>query len=359
METVLREMPGISFLAKRSSAIVAATVVAVAALALGGLAVYGCMRADRIAPATTAGGVDLGGMTAARARAALERRFPTALAHPVVARRGRRHWTLGPRRSLVHVDVGAIVADALRRSRAGGALRRGLRQVVGLHADLPLRVSWSEASVRDFVRRIRRAVGHPARPADVQFTRHGLRRSPARLGLVVPERPLRRAIETALAAPAEDARVDVPVRVTRRPRVTLADLRARYRWLIGIDRPDKRLKLYRHLRLARIYKIAVGAIGHKTAAGRYEIQTKVKNPPWNVPMEPWAGELAGRVIPPNDPQNPLKARWMGFHDGEGIHGTGDIASLGQAASHGCIRMSVPDVEDLYRRVPLHTPVFIV
>jgi lipoprotein-anchoring transpeptidase ErfK/SrfK len=50
---------------------------------------------------------------------------------------------------------------------------------------------------------------------------------------------------------------------------------------------------------------------------------------------------------------------MGFHDGEGIHGTDDIASLGSAASHGCIRMSVPDVKELFRRVPLHTPVFIV
>ena len=353
-------MPGISFVVKRPSAITAVAVPAVVVgLVLAGLAVYGSVRRDRIAPATTVAGVDLGGMTAAGAHAALERRFPTALPARVVARRGERHWTLTPRSSLVHVDISAIVADALRRSREGGALRRGLRQVAGLHADLPVRVSWSGVAVRDFVRRIRRAVGHPARAADVDFTRHGLRRTPARPGIVVPERPLRRAIETALAAPAEDAPVDVPTTVTRRPRVTLAELRSRYRWLIGIDRPDKRLRLYRRLRLLRTYKIAVGAIGHKTAPGRYEIETKVKNPPWNVPDEPWAGELAGRVIPPGDPQNPLKARWMGFHDGEGIHGTADIASLGEAASHGCIRMSVPDVEDLFHRVPLHTPVFIV
>jgi lipoprotein-anchoring transpeptidase ErfK/SrfK len=353
-------MPGISSLAKRSGAITAVAAVAVGVLlVLAGLAGYASVRRDRIAPATTVAGIDLGGMTAARAHAALERSFATVLAHPVVARRGERHWTLTPRRSLVHVDISAIVADALRRSREGDALRRGLRQVVGLRAELPLRLSWSREAVRDFVRRIRRDVGHPARAADVDFTRRGLRRTPARPGLAVPERRLRRAIEAALAAPAEEGRVDVPVTVTRRPRVTLADLRARYRWLIGIDRPDKRLRLYRRLKLLRTYRIAVGAIGHKTAPGRYEIQTKVKNPPWNVPEAPWAGELAGRVIPPGDPQNPLKARWMGFHDGEGIHGTADIGSLGEAASHGCIRMSVPDVKDLYRRVPLHTPVFIV
>ena len=55
------------------------------------------------------------------------------------------------------------------------------------------------------------------------------------------------------------------------------------------------------------------------------------------------------------PDNPIKARWLGFHDSAGIHGTADEASIGGAASHGCIRMLIPDVIDLYRRVPLRTP----
>jgi lipoprotein-anchoring transpeptidase ErfK/SrfK len=151
----------------------------------------------------------------------------------------------------------------------------------------------------------------------------------------------------------------VPLRTTVRPRVTLADLRHRYPWIVGVDRPAKDLRLYHRLHLVQRYRIAVGAVGHRTAAGRYEIESKVKNPPWNVPREQWAGRLAGRIIPPGDPDNPLKARWLGFHDGEGIHGTDDLGSLGEAASHGCIRMSVADVKRLYRRVLLHAPVFIV
>jgi lipoprotein-anchoring transpeptidase ErfK/SrfK len=82
------------------------------------------------------------------------------------------------------------------------------------------------------------------------------------------------------------------------------------------------------------------------------------DPPWHVPDSAWAGDLAGRTIPPDDPQNPLVARWMGFHDGQGIHGTDDITSLGSAASHGCIRMSVPAVKELYRKVKVGTPVFL-
>ena len=57
-------------------------------------------------------------------------------------------------------------------------------------------------------------------------------------------------------------------------------------------------------------------------------------------------------------QRPLKARWLGIYDGAGIHGTDDIGSLGSAASHGCIRMAVPDVIELYDEVAVQTPIYI-
>ena len=47
-----------------------------------------------------------------------------------------------------------------------------------------------------------------------------------------------------------------------------------------------------------------------------------------------------------------------FFDGAGIHGTVDTWSIGTAASHGCIRMTIPDVEDLYPRVPLASPIYV-
>jgi lipoprotein-anchoring transpeptidase ErfK/SrfK len=54
-----------------------------------------------------------------------------------------------------------------------------------------------------------------------------------------------------------------------------------------------------------------------------------------------------RLVHRPGPQDSLKARWMGFN-GAGIHGTDDVGSLGSAASHGCIRMAIPDVVALYR-----------
>jgi lipoprotein-anchoring transpeptidase ErfK/SrfK len=76
-----------------------------------------------------------------------------------------------------------------------------------------------------------------------------------------------------------------------------------------------------------------------------------------VPNSDWAGALAGRSIPPG-PDNPLKARWLGFDGSAGIHGTEDVGSLDTAASHGCIRMAVPGVVDLYRHVDVGTPLYI-
>jgi lipoprotein-anchoring transpeptidase ErfK/SrfK len=82
------------------------------------------------------------------------------------------------------------------------------------------------------------------------------------------------------------------------------------------------------------------------------------NPVWTAPNSPWAGELAGQSVAGGAANNPLKARWMGLAGGVGIHGTGQPWSIGTRASHGCIRMTVPDVVDLFSQVPMGSPVYI-
>ena len=67
--------------------------------------------------------------------------------------------------------------------------------------------------------------------------------------------------------------------------------------------------------------------------------------------------LAGQTVPPG-PADPIKARWMGIFNGAGIHGTEELGSLGSAASHGCIRMAIPDVVQLYDQTPVGAPVYI-
>ena len=114
-----------------------------------------------------------------------------------------------------------------------------------------------------------------------------------------------------------------------------------------VDRSNFTLTLYEDLELAKTYTVAIGAAGFDTPVGEYSIQNMAVDPDWNVPEAEWAGDLAGTVVPGGTPENPLKERWMGIFDGAGIHGTDDVASLGSAASHGCVRMAIPDVIELY------------
>ena len=114
-----------------------------------------------------------------------------------------------------------------------------------------------------------------------------------------------------------------------------------------------------NLKFEKSYGIAVGQVGLETPAGLYHVQNKAINPAWTMPNSSWvAPKDRGKVVPGGTAENPLKARWLGIYAGAGIHGTSDAGSIGSAASHGCIRMRIPDVIDLYDQVPVNAPVYI-
>jgi hypothetical protein len=143
-----------------------------------------------------------------------------------------------------------------------------------------------------------------------------------------------------------------------RPAVTLHTLARKYATYVSVDRGAFKLRLFKRLRHVKTYGIAVGMAGLETPRGIRHVLEKQVNPDWHVPNSPWAGSLAGQTIPASDPRDPIKARWLGLGDGVGIHGTSEDWSIGTRASHGCIRMHVSDVIDLYPRVPVGTPVLI-
>jgi lipoprotein-anchoring transpeptidase ErfK/SrfK len=128
--------------------------------------------------------------------------------------------------------------------------------------------------------------------------------------------------------------------------------------VIVINRALNRLYLFAAGKLAHTFKVATGQAIYPTPSGRWHIVVKWKNPWWYPPtQDSWARGL--EPVPPG-PNNPLGTRWMGLDaPGVGIHGTDEPASIGYSASHGCIRMQVPDAEWLFERVDVGTTVFIV
>ena len=343
---------------KRRWSILAAVLGALLVAALGGTYAYGAFRDNVIAKGVSVGGIDVGGVSADEASAALRNQVAAPLVRPVVVTYKDRKFTLSPQEARLAIDVDGMVQEALRKSRDGDPLRRGLRELTGgIDASVAPRVTYSRRAVEAFVRRVKQRVDRRPRDADISFSGTKLRKLPSRNGIVVRGARLERAVMARLVD-AGNRTVAAPIAV-RKPKVTTADLAAKFANVIVVDRDGKKLHLYEHLRFAKAYTIAVGQIGLETPAGRYEIESKAVNPGWLVPNKPWAGDLAGKLIPPGDPENPIKARWMEFFDGAGIHGTDDVASLGEAASHGCIRMAIPDVIELYDTVNVGTPVFIV
>ena len=338
-----------------------ASIVALVALSGAGTAAlyaYDGSRTDVIARGVRAAGVDVGEMTAAQARVALGREVAAPLARPLIIEHRGRGWILRPNAAHVRVDVDGMVEAALEESRRGNFLTRSFRELTGrsVHARIPLRVTQSRRVVARLAAGIGRVVDRRPRNADADVSLTAIRLTPSRDGVKVRVRELQGVIASHLSQPGAPRRVRVPVAVLK-PKVTTAELRSKYRYLITISRPQFRLRLFVGLKLAKTYRISVGRAGYDTPAGLYRIRNKAANPAWYVPDKPWAGRLAGRIVPPG-PKNPIKARWMGIYNEAGIHGTDAVKSIGRRASHGCIRMTIPDVVDLYDRVPVGTPVYI-
>src|SRR5438876_11550889 len=114
----------------------------------------------------------------------------------------------------------------------------------------------------------------------------------------------------------------------------------------------------RPVALVRRIEVATGQPIYPTPVGSFKLVIMERNPWWYPPpSSPWA--KGAKPIPPG-PGNPLGTRWMGLSaPGVGIHGTPDPASIGYSASHGCIRMYIPQAEWLFDHVEIGTPVYIV
>jgi len=307
----------------------------------------------RIRAGVTVAGVDVGNLTVAEAQLRLEQTLVPAFAQDVVV------YTAGRRFTLRMSDIGfTFRADkTVQRALKAGAAAPPAPDGSLPPASAEPAVSYRHKPVWRFVKETAKTVGVAARDARVRITLTRMIRRPGRTGRKLRVTPLVESIKSTLADPLAP-RLLRPKREKLVPDVRTRELRRIYRSVITIDRDRFRLRLFKRLRYAKSYGVAVGAPGYPTPTGLFAIQSKQVNPTWTAPNSPWAGELAGQQVAGGAANNPLKARWMGVSGAVGIHGTGMPWSIGTRASHGCIRMTVPAVIDLFRRVSIGTPVLI-
>lgn len=129
------------------------------------------------------------------------------------------------------------------------------------------------------------------------------------------------------------------------------DIEASKRWIL-VNIPARSLRIYDNDKCIAMYPVGVGTIETKTPSGFYKIVEKIKNPTWTNP------EDLSMVIPAGV-DNPLGQRWLGIGGNYGIHGTNRPESVGHYVSNGCIRMVEADVEKVFDKVSVGTPVQII
>jgi lipoprotein-anchoring transpeptidase ErfK/SrfK len=307
--------------------------VAVAAGVVGVAAPVASPPSVVIAPGVSVSGVAVGGLTSEPARARLRR----AAARPLELAFAGKRWRVRPRALDSTAALDEAVADALNaRPRA----------------KLALGVRVPQLALRRYVKRIARRFYVPQLNTRLTGLVDGRPVLTAeRVGVAVR----RRATERAIAAELERGSRR-PVRVLSRPllpRVT----RENFGPIVVIDRWSNTLSLYSGMKQWQTFRVATGSPSYPTPSGTWEIVVMQRYPTWIPPASDWAKGL--EPIPPG-PGNPLGTRWMGLSaSAVGIHGTPDPASIGYSASHGCIRMNVPEAEWLFERVRVGTPVIVV
>jgi lipoprotein-anchoring transpeptidase ErfK/SrfK len=281
---------------------------------------------------TVAGQVLVGGLSPADATLLVRQFF----AQPLTIRAARSTLRVTPKQ----LGAAAYVGNAIKRARI---TRPGGNVPLAVRAPLPRAQRYVEQLAERFDR---------ARVDSELTLRNGKpfvtrERVGRRLKRVLASRAIFRSLKTHRREPIA-VRFDV-----LKPSVT----RESFGDVIVIRRGANKLQLYDGAKLRRTFGVATGQAQYPTPLGRFEIIVKWRHPWWYPPSSDWARDA--KPIPPG-PGNPLGTRWMGISSpAVGIHGTPDAASIGYSASHGCVRMLIPEVEWLFEQVEIGTPVFIV
>jgi lipoprotein-anchoring transpeptidase ErfK/SrfK len=120
--------------------------------------------------------------------------------------------------------------------------------------------------------------------------------------------------------------------------------------VIVVSLEDRKLALVEDGQVKKVYAVAIGKPTTPSPSGTFTIARRVKNPTYSH---------NGKTVLPGR-GNPVGTRWMGLNvKGYGIHGTNEPKSIGKAASHGCIRMSQKDLEEMYELVSVGDTVELV
>lgn len=333
-----------------ASILIAATGVATAAIR------YDARHRGTVLPGVEVGGIKIGGLTHDQARAALRDAFESPLTAPITVEVAGDSYLVKPKDLGMKVDVAESFSHVVALEGRSDLVQRVWFRLAGDGFDktIPVNRSIDRKKLDAYVEELAAVVDASPVEARVELVDGALR--------IVKDRPGfkldREAAAGSLmkAAMSGDVRVALDGEVTA-PKVASKDIRD----VIVVKVGENKLFHYRGDQVVKVYDVATGLPQYPTPKGTFKIVNKRFRPTWVNPAKypgGWGANLPAKIGP--GPGNPLGTRAMDINSpGIRIHGSPAAYSMGYNASHGCIRMRMPDVEELFALVEVGTPVIIV
>jgi lipoprotein-anchoring transpeptidase ErfK/SrfK len=336
---------------------VAAVLLVASAGGAAAAARFDARHGSEFLPGVTVHGVPVGGMELEDAYRLLARSIEDPLDRVVTVHAGDESFPFTPRELGADTDLRRQLKEAADLQRTMPLTKRIWHRLTGnpVEARYQVTTSLDDTDIGAFVDRIAPAVESPARDAAPELgTGDTLRYRPG-----VPGRKLDRdeAVRRIFAAMREgDGSVNLEVTP-----VPPAVPEGGHPHVIVVKVGDNKLLHFQAGQLVKAYDVATGSRKYATPKGLFRVVNKRFRPTWVNPAKgkgEWGANLPARIGP--GPGNPLGTRAMDLNvGGIRIHGSSNTRSIGYNASHGCIRMHMPDVEELFELVGLGTPVLIV
>jgi lipoprotein-anchoring transpeptidase ErfK/SrfK len=333
--------------------------IALGLLLIGGGAAFAAYRYDaatsnRIMPGVTIAGIDVSELTRQEAIGEVAGAVEANLDREIEVQAGDETWHVTPQELGATAVVEPLVDRALALSDSFTWPERVFHRLLDREVDetLGLRYRQDGDDLGRFVETVAQAVNVDPIDASVSVEDGELVLERPEVGWELPMQESLRAVRRAVAGETDSVELGLE-RIS--PEVGRDDIGK----TLVIRLSELKLYLYDGLRLKKTYPVAAGSPSYPTPPGEWEIWDKRENPTWvNPAPDGWGKGLPASI--PGGPGSPLGTRAL-YLDAPGIriHGTPASYSIGTYASHGCIRMLMEDVEELYELVPIGTQVHIV
>jgi lipoprotein-anchoring transpeptidase ErfK/SrfK len=333
----------------RRAVIILAVLLGIMGLGAAGVAYatydYSREYEGKFLPGVTVAGIDMTGMTADEALAAVKNEIEPQLDRAITVRFKGRKWTTTPGELGAHGNARAMVDQALAASeRASFMDKVGIRFLDNrLDFERGVAITYPAKGARQLIGKIAGKVDAEPLDAQLDYSTGWVEISDSEVGIKVDQDTSSRRLRKALRGGGD--RVDVAYRVIK-PEVT-SDA---FEQVLLVRHGERKLYLYENGKITNSWTVAVGQPNFPTPTGVYEVTELRYMPTWvNPAPDGWGSDMPAEIAPGTS--NPLGVRAINWSaPAIRFHGTENLSSLGTAASHGCVRMSNEDVVELYDRI---------